>query len=259
MNGLDEKEIARLCAEKGCRYTIHTAAETGSTNDELKALAAKGAPDGYAFIAGSQTAGRGRAGHSFFSPGSGVYLSVLLRPDTPPEQTLHLTAAAGCAVCRAVEALTDLKAQIKWVNDVYIGGKKVCGILTESSIIGGKTAWAVVGIGVNITEPQGGFPAEIKDRAAALFPADGGLPPLFRERFAAELLCAFERQTALSWEDTLDEYRRRSYLTGKRICLSDGRFATAVGISENGGLVAELSGGEKIVIGSQFSVKETDR
>ncbi|MCR5121344.1 MAG: hypothetical protein K6B74_02875, partial [Ruminococcus sp.] len=141
----------------------------------------------------------------------------------------------------------------------YIGGKKVCGILTESSIIGEKTAWAVVGIGVNITEPQSGFPAEIKDRAAALFPSDGVLPPLFRERFAAELLCTFEKQTALSWENTLDEYRRRSYLTGKRICLSDGRSATAVGISESGGLVAELSDGGKIVIESQFSVKEIDQ
>nr|MCR5120883.1 biotin--[acetyl-CoA-carboxylase] ligase [Ruminococcus sp.] len=97
LDELDEKEIARLCAERGCRYDIHTVAETGSTNDELKALAANGTADGYALIAGSQTAGRGRSGHSFFSPGSGIYLSVLLRPNTPPEETLHLTAAAGCA------------------------------------------------------------------------------------------------------------------------------------------------------------------
>ena len=253
---LNGEEIKRLAAEKGCGVTIVTVEETGSTNDELKKLAAAGAPHGYVLIAGKQTSGRGRMGHSFFSPVTGVYLSVLLRPHTPPEQTLHLTAAAGIAVCRAVESLTDKKAQIKWVNDIYIEGRKVCGILTESALSGGCTEWAVVGMGINVTEPRDGFPDDIRERACALFRAENETPPLFRERFAAELLSAFERQTALPWEETLSEYRRRSYLTGKEVILSDGSRAEVTGISESGSLTVMLDSGEIRDISSQFSVKE---
>ena len=256
MGILNENEIKRICSESGCKFDIHTVDEVRSTNDELKRLAADGCRDGYVLIADRQSAGRGRMGHSFFSPGSGVYLSVVLRPGTPPSETCHLTAAAGIAVCSAIEKLTDHEAKIKWVNDVYISGRKVCGILTESSIVGERTAWAVVGIGVNITEPENGFPEEIKHRACALFTAGVESGAGFRERFVSELLVCFEKQISLPWEDTLAEYRRRSYLTGREVTLSDGSKAVAVDISEDGSLVVETSDGERKIISSQFSVKE---
>lgn len=255
---LDEALIKQLVRENGCRFDIHTVEETGSTNDDLKKFAAErsACTDGYVLIADRQTSGRGRMGHSFFSPSSGVYLSVLLYPDTAPDETLHLTAAAGIAVCRAAEALTKLKAEIKWVNDIYINGRKVCGILTESSLIGQRTNWAVVGIGVNIEEPEGSFPDDIKNRACALFPA-GNAPEYFRERFAAELLTCFERQINAPWKDTLTEYRSRSYLTGREVLLSDGCSAMVTDISDDGSLVVKLPDGEIRTIGSQFSIRET--
>ena len=256
MGILDGAEIRRLAAAEGCRYSIDTVDETGSTNDELKKLAAKGTPGGYALIAAKQSAGRGRMGHSFFSPATGLYMSVLLRPNTPPEETLHLTAAAGIAVSHAIERMTGKCAEIKWVNDIYIGGKKVCGILTESALAGARTAWAVVGIGINITEPQGGFPDDIKDRACALFPYGTDLPAGFREEFAAVLLAEFDRQISLPWEDTLAEYRSRSYLTGREVALSDGQKALVTGISPDGGLTVKLPTGQTLSISSQFSVRE---
>lgn len=250
---VNEERIKRFAAENGCTYDIHAAEEIDSTNNELKRLALEGIPSGYALIAGRQTAGRGMHGHGFFSPKSGVYLSVLLRPDTPPEEALHFTAAAGVAVCNAVERLTPHKAQIKWVNDVYIGGKKVCGILTESAIEQGTVSRAVIGIGVNITEPEGGFPEEIRQRACALFGV-GSAPEDFADRLAAEILSALERQLSLDWSVTLAEYRRRSYLTGREVTLSDGRAALVTGIAGDGGLAVRLADGREIVIGSGASV-----
>ena len=123
-------------------------------------------------VAESQTAGRGRLGRSFHSPvGTGLYMSILLRPTFSAERALFITTAAAVAVCRAIEQETGLKPQIKWVNDIYLHEKKICGILTESSINFETKGlkWAVLGIGLNLSEPEGGFPEEIRSVAGALF------------------------------------------------------------------------------------------
>lgn len=151
-----------------------------STNAEALRRAVDGAPEGTVIVAEEQTAGRGRRGRSFFSPaGTGIYLSILVRPALAAERAHLLTCSAAVAVAEAIEACAGVDASIKWVNDVYCRGKKVAGILTEGSfdLEGGVLQHAVVGIGVNVRPPHAGFPAEIAERAGAVLPAsDATLP-----------------------------------------------------------------------------------
>ena len=142
--------------------------EVTSTNTLLKAQAEQGAPEGTVLIAESQTAGKGRLGRHFTSPpGTGIYFSLLLRPHCTAEKSLFITTTAAVAVCEAIEQVTGLNPQIKWVNDVYLNEKKVCGILTEASVDfeNGGLNWAVLGIGINIAVPEEGFPEEIRSIA----------------------------------------------------------------------------------------------
>ena len=251
---IHEDKIRQFARAAGCTYEIHAVAETASTNDDLKRLGTEGAPHGYALVAGRQTAGRGMQGRGFFSPESGVYLSVLLRPQLAPSEILHFTAAAGVAVCRAIERLTDKTAQIKWVNDIYIDGRKVCGILTESAIENGAVSRAVIGIGINISEPKGGFPDEFKDRACALFSSSREVPEDFADKLAAGVLSALEKQLSVSWSETLAEYRKRSYLTGREVLLSDGERAFVKGITDDGGLAVCRTDGREETVSSGYSV-----
>jgi BirA family biotin operon repressor/biotin-[acetyl-CoA-carboxylase] ligase len=143
-----------------------------STNTVCLKRASGGDRRTYAAVAGGQTRGRGRRGRSFFSPdGTGLYMSILLRPSgLSADEAVKFTTIAAVAVSEAIEAVACKTASIKWVNDIYVSGRKACGILTEASFNpeDGTLDYAVVGIGINVYEPQGGFPEEIKDRAGAL-------------------------------------------------------------------------------------------
>ena len=143
-----------------------------STNTVCLKRASGGDRRTYAAVAGGQTRGRGRRGRSFFSPdGTGLYMSILLRPSgLTADQAVRFTTVAAVAVSEAIETVAGRSATVKWVNDIYVGGRKACGILTEASFNpeDGTLDYAVVGIGINVYEPQGGFPEEIKDRAGAL-------------------------------------------------------------------------------------------
>ncbi|MBO4422670.1 MAG: biotin--[acetyl-CoA-carboxylase] ligase, partial [Clostridia bacterium] len=123
-----------------------------STNDTAKQYAREGREEGTVVIAGAQTGGRGRLGRSFFSPEGGVYMSLILRPAF--DDYTIITPAAAAAVCRALERL-GFGCRIKWVNDIYLSDKKVCGILTEADVAAG---WAVLGIGINTVCPGDGAP-----------------------------------------------------------------------------------------------------
>ena len=143
-----------------------------STNTVCLQRASSGDRSTYAAVAGGQTRGRGRRGRSFFSPdGTGLYMSILLRPEgLQADQAVRFTTVAAVAVSEAIEDVSGKTASIKWVNDIYVSGRKACGILTEASFNpeDGTLDYAVVGIGINVYEPQGGFPEDIKDRAGAL-------------------------------------------------------------------------------------------
>ena len=192
-----------------------------STNTVLKSLAAEDAPAGIAVLAVEQTAGRGRLGRSFWSPyASGLYLSLLLRPDLGPADAPRLTSCAAVAVAEAVGELSGRDTGIKWVNDVYMNGKKICGILTEAGLDleSSRVNYVIVGIGINLRSPEGGFPEEIRQVAGAAF--DGLSVPDLRSRLAALVLDRLTDYAADPFSDTLfDAYAKRSFIPGRKITI----------------------------------------
>lgn len=219
------------------------------TNAELRRRAEQGAPEGTVLVARSQTAGRGRSGREFFSPeGSGLYLSVLLRPKLTAAQSTLLTAMAAVTAARAAEAISGQEIRIKWVNDLWRGEKKVCGILTEAALDleSGGLQYAVLGLGVNLTEPEGGWPPSLQGIAGPLF--DAPPPPGTRARLAAAFLQQFfALYRAFDPADFLPEYRRRQLLLGRPVeLLLPGRPpqpAWAVDIDRQARLVVRLPDG----------------
>lgn len=231
-----------------------------STNDYAKELAAKGAKEGTVIIAQSQTGGKGRLSRSFYSPDkTGVYLSILLRPNIPLSECLMITSSAAVAVAQAIEAVSDKKALIKWVNDIFVDGKKVCGILTEAStdIEVGGLSYAVVGIGVNVTEPDGGFPDDLKDIVGALFKSG---EKASRAQLVSEIIKRFfPLYRNLSARAFLKEYTDRSMLLGKSVRVINGDIsarATALEIDRDCRLKVRFeSGEEKWLSSGEISVK----
>ena len=238
--------IARHLRHKELR--VHVYKSIDSTNTALKALAAKGAEAGLALVA-EQPAGRGRMGRSFYSPAeSGLYLSLLLRPTIPAAQAVRLTACAAVAVAESIEELSGRETAIKWVNDVFMDGHKVCGILTEASVDceSGLLHYAVVGIGVNLRRPAGGFPEEIRSVAGAAL--DGIEVPELRCRLAAGILDRLTDYAENPADPAIfDSYRRRSLVLGREInILAPGRDpepAVAEDLADDYSLLVRLPDG----------------
>ena len=232
-------------------YEIHTTPKTGSTNTDVREAGIRGEREGFVLLAESQTAGRGRQGRSFYSPkGSGLYLSILLRPSIPAAEAVLITAMAGVAASRAVEALLPEgheKVMIKWVNDLYYHGHKVCGILTEGllSMETGGFDQAVLGLGFNLVSPEGGWPAEIREVAGGLF--SSGKPAGARVKLAAAFLREFlPLYRGLQERTFLPEYRSRMLVLGETVdvLLPDGteKAAEAVDIDDHCRLLVRFSG-----------------
>lgn len=227
-----------------------------STNLEAKRRALMGGRHFTAVIADQQTMGRGRFGRSFFSPpGCGIYMSLLLKP-TPQQlsDVTLLTTAAAVAVCRAIEALTPLRPQIKWVNDIYLDGKKLCGILTEAvtDLESGAIESVVIGMGINFKRPEIALPEEVAAVAAALFGSEQ--PPISRNRLAAEVFNGlFTLWDELSSRAFLADYRSRSMLLGQEIVYSragEKYAATAEEIDDDGALIVRMQNGERVTLRS---------
>ena len=243
---LCETEIRRWLTTKemGRKLEIHELLD--STNNRAKALAAEGAPHGTAVIADSQTGGRGRRGRSFFSPEhSGIYLTVILRPSCTPEQASLLTSMAAVATARAIEKTADADVKIKWVNDLYLGDRKICGILSEAgmNMESGQLDHVAVGIGVNTARMA--FPPELQEIATSVGNETGTVPD--RNRLIAEILNELEKlydeQDSTAF---LRESRRRSNVIGRDITVIEGekRYpARAVDIDSRGRLIIETPEG----------------
>ena len=218
-----------------------------STNTLAKEMAAKGAREGTVLIAREQTEGRGRMGRSFYSPNSsGIYFSVILRPKLTLEDSLLITTAAAVAVAQAMEALAKVKAEIKWVNDIFIADKKVCGILTEASLNfeSGGLEYAIVGIGINIEAND--FPEEINSIAGSLFTEKPSDTPVTSILVAEVLNHLAIYMNALSEKDYMEEYRKRSFLLGKNILVFKNKetyHAKAITIDEKARLVVAYEDG----------------
>ena len=192
-----------------------------STNTVLKQMASDGAPGGLALLAEAQTAGRGRQGRSFYSPsGTGLYMSLMLRPEMELSQAPLLTSCAAVAVCEALESLGDVHPGIKWVNDIYLAGRKICGILTESGIDTrtGRLSYVVVGIGINLRTPEGDFPEEIRSVAGSAF-GTKDIPEL-RNRLAALVLDRLvDSAVHPDAQEIFEKYRSWSLAPGKSILI----------------------------------------
>jgi BirA family transcriptional regulator, biotin operon repressor / biotin---[acetyl-CoA-carboxylase] ligase len=204
---------------------------TDSTNERAKELAAAGAPHGTLVTADEQTAGRGRQGREWTAPArSAVLMSVVLR-----ELDEILPLAAAVAVADALPA----RATIKWPNDIWIGGRKVAGILVEGRP---QEGWAVLGIGVNVAVRVRDLPAELHATAGTL-----GREPSDVEPFLTSLLAELERALALPPERMLESWRSRDALLGRPVRWSGGE-GTAAGIDGEGRLVVELAGGGRTAL-----------
>lgn len=228
-------------------FNIITVDVTDSTNEHLKRLAADGADDFTCLFARSQTSGKGRRGRCFHSPDGGIYMSILLKK-LPPSSELLITTAAALALRRAILGVFGVDCGIKWVNDLYFRGKKVCGILAESVIFGDEK-FTVVGIGINVTTPQGGFAKDIKDIAGAISErADDEQ----KNRLVTAILNEFyEIYAHLPDNGFIDEYRRHSILIGRRVFRisgDDARECEVLDIDSLGGLRVRYDGGEEEVL-----------
>lgn len=231
--------------------------ETDSTNTRAKALAAAGAPHGTVLIADRQTGGRGRSGRRFLSPSSmGVYMSVILRPDCPPDQLMHLTCAAAVAMCDAVEQAAGFRPGIKWTNDLVARKKKLAGILTELSLdpATGKVAYAVIGIGINCCQTSDDFAEEIRPIAGSLSMIAGR--EISRPQLAAAMVEALYRMDAslLTQKETImHRYQQDCITVGCEVCVLRGdsvRRGKAVGIDPDGALLVEFTPGQTETVNS---------
>jgi BirA family biotin operon repressor/biotin-[acetyl-CoA-carboxylase] ligase len=220
--------------------------EIESTNVEAKSLANSGAPEGTVVIAEAQTAGRGRLGRRWTSPsGKGLLFSVLLRPALPMSEAHLLTLVAACAAAEAIESLASAPVTIKWPNDLFIGDRKVGGILLEVAGEQDEVDWIVVGIGVNVNTEYSELPVALRRTATSLKMVGG--EPVDRSELLARLLLALDRHyadaVANGFERALSGFRERDYLLSKGVSVQtrEGPVAgRAAGIDERGALLVEL-------------------
>lgn len=237
---------------------IEVHARIDSTNTRAKALAMQGAPHGTLICAREQASGRGRFGRAFYSPAeSGVYMSLILRPQLPAERSVLLTSMTAVAVARAIERLADVEVKIKWVNDLFIGDRKVCGILCEAGMDfeSGQLEYAVVGIGVNTA--RAAFPAELAAVATSVGNACGS--DVSNNRLIAEICNEMEAlYPELASGEFMAESRARSNVIGRRVMVARGeeRFtATALDIDEQGGLVVRTEAGVETLRSGEVSIR----
>ena len=228
----DSDPISEACIRRYLKYTpfgvpvlLEVQPLVTSTNDILKERA-KDLPNWFTLVAAQQSKGKGRRTRSFYSPsGSGVYLSMLIKLPLPADEATRITTAAAVAACRAICECTDAVPGIKWVNDVYVNGRKVCGILTEASISmeSGGLEWAVLGIGFNVYQPEGGFPKEIAHIAGAI---TNKRQKNLRAKLAASFITNFQDLCLHLLEPGIvREYREHSIMKGRKIDVLRGTNA----------------------------------
>lgn len=226
-------------------------AQTDSTNNRARELAAAGAPGGTVVTAAEQTAGRGRQGRSWTAPAAKALLySALLRP--LEERHLMLPLAVPVAVCEAAEALRPgLEAGVKWPNDVLVEGRKLAGVLIEARP---RDGWAVIGIGLNLTIAAGEFPPELRETATSVWP-DSDAAVLYADHSgirnsATEALSGrLSRWAGARPDEVLAAWRERDALRGREVAWEDGA-GVAEGVDERGYLLVRLANGDRVALGA---------
>ncbi len=269
-DNLNIAAIARLLSGNINPDLIHIYNSIESTNKTAKGAAAFDAPFGTTIISATQTAGSGRKKRSFHSPNGGIYMSMVLSPDKIPFKNHALiTAYAAISVCEAIKKYSGKKPYIKWMNDIFIDGKKVCGILTESTadMDTGELSWVVVGIGINFCVNTKSFPEGAKEIAGSIF--EPGKAPVSKNVMIAEIInniltgsvigASFDTPGSTDndfdhSEEILKKYRAYLNMLGTEITIlsQDGEYkATALDIDDNAKLIVELPSGHKKTLRSE--------
>lgn len=234
-----------------CPWNVQVFEEVTSTNTLLKELARQGAPAGTVLVTDRQTAGRGRLGRSFLSPGGvGVYLSALIRPNCAPTALMHLTCAVAVAMCDAVENAFGFRPGIKWTNDLVVNGRKLGGILTELGLDPktGMVDHAILGIGINCGQIETDFDGSIRSMATSVRMVTG--QNASRERLIAEMVKALEamdKALLTSPAAILERYRADCITLGQDVSILRGdevRHGRALNIDAEGGLIVRYDSGE---------------
>lgn len=253
-DNLDEKKIRGLLNVAMIGRDLITMKSVDSTNEEAKRLAHEGAPHGLVIASDRQTAGKGRFSRKWSSePDGGLYFSVLLKPELPPSDIASITLSAGYAVCLAVREYTGLDAGIKWPNDVILGSKKLCGILTEMAAQSDRIDYVIIGIGINVNNIS--FPDEIAEKAVSLRMAAGS--PIDRSEFFACVINKLDRVIG----DFLISLSIDDIAHFKELCATMGRNVTVVrsgqeisgvacDVSPTGELIIRLENGKEITVTS---------
>jgi BirA family biotin operon repressor/biotin-[acetyl-CoA-carboxylase] ligase len=216
---------------------------TDSTNARARELALAGAPGGLVVTAAEQSAGRGRQGRTWFAPpGTALLYSTLLRP--LGERPL-LPLAVPLAVCEAAEAVAPVSCRVKWPNDVWIGERKLAGVLIESRA--GDAGWAVIGVGMNVAVPADAFPAELEATATSLAAASEAVPAIGDAR--RELSGALGRWVDAPSDQILAGFRARDALAGRRVGW-EGGAGTVSGIDDSGHLLVDSDSSGRVTLGA---------
>jgi len=248
----DEAIKSELPAQIRDKVKLLCYGEVGSTNEIAKKTATEKSDDWYVILSESQTKGKGRLGRSFFSPPeSGIYMSILLRPSLSVADAPLITPAAAVAVCESIRSICEADAKIKWVNDILVDGKKVCGILTESAISsGGKLDYVVIGIGINVYKPSNDYPSEIIKKAGYL---SESVEANLKNRLCAEIIGRISDIIPIVPSRTfINSYRRLCMNLGKRVSVvpvaMDGldnieAEADVIGIDDECGLILKYDDG----------------
>ncbi|MDO4710991.1 MAG: biotin--[acetyl-CoA-carboxylase] ligase [Peptostreptococcaceae bacterium] len=254
---LSEQGIRKNLENKYKDNRVLVLESTGSTNSDAKKLAIDGAPHGTIIVANEQTQGRGRFGRTFFSPKEkGIYLSLVLRPNMNIQEVTFSTILTVVAVCRAIKKFTDEKVEVKWVNDLYIEGRKVCGILTElvSDMESGEVDFIVVGVGMNVNAAIEDFPKELQEIAGSVH-ASGSNRNEIIAGISVQIMDIFEN---FSLNEIIQEYRELQMILGKKIRYEkNGETIEGIAkdIDQQGGLVVHVEGEDIILRSGEVSVR----
>lgn len=257
----NKRELEQGLKTKTMGQSIYFYEETDTTNNRARELALEGAPEGTLVVAEKQTAGRGRRGKVWESPlGTGIWMSLVLRPQIMPAEASVLTLLCGLATAEAIEAETGLSAGIKWPNDILINGKKAVGILTEMDCEMSEVHFVIPGIGINVNTAS--FPPEIAEIATSLYLECG--KTVSRRRLVHKVLERLEEhyETFLrtgSFAAMLEDYRKHCITLGKEVHVL-GRepfFAEALDITLEGELLVRRAdnGKEEVVFSGEVSIR----
>jgi BirA family biotin operon repressor/biotin-[acetyl-CoA-carboxylase] ligase len=254
-------ELRPLLNTHDLGQVLHHFEVISSTNDRARELAEEDAGHGEVVIAEAQTGGRGRRGRQWVSPpGLNVYLSAVLRPDLPPARAPELTLLASVAICDALRQ-ANVPAEIKWPNDLLVGGRKIAGILTELASEPERVNWVVIGLGVNVNATEADFPEELRPIATSVRIERGEPAP--RALFVAACLTALEdwldRHAEEGFAPVRDAWRARNGVLGREVTVRSGDrdvVGTAQDIDEAGALLVRTAGGvERILSGDVMMLR----